>query len=427
MIKTPSHPRRHPSVVVALASTLAIVAGGCGVFGGDETLSEMSLQREQGRVQVFRDDEVIDVEEGSVSLELGDVVKTSKNGLAKLRLEGERVAWVADWQSDSGQVEIVNTKTIEAQAGSLLTDANDSTKVVFGDVEATSTESLFRVDQGPGSARAGSYAGHLRLKAPGQPTAEFSSYFQTVASAGDLRPAAPYQLNEEDPWDRLHLSDVVELETELDGLAGGLANQLGKERPTLAYFRALAGGRDVSFLRPYLDRPVVDLLIGFTLANNTPSIGLKRAFVRSFDLLEDGASWGIVAAIMKASHRPLLAQLEDIIVTTGAVAAGGDETTFSVAAAEAVAGGGAPGDVGPGDGGQRPPPGGGGGDDPGGGEDPDPPEPSPSPECDVQCEIEKALNPTPSPPAQPKGSLSSIDIDLSGLFGTLASLARLFP
>jgi hypothetical protein len=130
---------------------------------------------------------------------------------------------------------------------------------------------------------------------------------------------------------------------------------------------------------------------------------LKNAFHKAFQYRDQGATWGIAAAILRAEPRPVVAQLEDAILGTGVVAGSGtsDEAEFSVAAAQAtednapISGGGREGDD------SNPPIANepddedpeGGGDDPddGGGDDDED-------DCeDVECVVRRAISPSPSP------------------------------
>jgi hypothetical protein len=223
-----------------------------------------------------------------------------------------------------------------------------------------------------------------------------------------------------DPWDAVILQKWVSLEEDLKVLSNSLTNNLGGDRPNMAYFSELANGKQAGFVRGFLDRRVADLLIGFTIANNSAS-SLKGSFRKAFSLFDEGATWGIASAIMNVEPRPLLAQLGRTILGTGVVVAGGTETggaSFSVAAADfststggpqvppaSAAGAGsdggssAPGGGG-GDGGQEPVGDGGNG---GGGEEPR--------DCqagDLQCTIDDLTDPSP----EPSPSVLDLDLDL---------------
>jgi hypothetical protein len=125
-----------------------------------------------------------------------------------------------------------------------------------------------------------------------------------------------------DAWDKQYLSDVVDLTQELDLLATGFARQVDQTRPGLDYFSDLTTD-DVAFMRGYLSRPAEDLLVAFTIADNDPDAPFKGSFTKAFRLFDDGASYGVAATILDARTRPLVAQLEELIVGTGAVAADG--------------------------------------------------------------------------------------------------------
>ncbi len=144
-------------------------------------------------------------------------------------------------------------------------------------------------------------------------------------------------------------------------------------------------------------------MIGFSIAENAKKFGLGDAFERAFqlyDLFEAEPHWGVVAGILDATPKPLVAQISRIATVSVAASSGADEgeNPFTVAAAE---GAGSPSDqpVVP-----QPPNDDPGDDDPGD-DDPRPsPRPSQSPqECDssIECDLEDILgpSPTPTPPA----------------------------
>jgi hypothetical protein len=249
------------------------------------------------------------------------------------------------------------------------------------------------------------------LETPGQPRISLPKLFEAQAAAGDLDGKEPYRLDTGDPWDRVYLRAVVDLDEQLTPLATGLRNQLGKSRPGLAYFGALADQK-VGFMQRYLSRPTVDLLTAFLVADNSPG-SLKKNLARSFRLHDDGAKWAVVAGILDAGFKTLVADLSNVAAATGAVAGGtGNEAVFSVAAAEAVD------DAAPGetlDVAGGPPNGGGGDDGGGGGDDPgqvDPgdggTEPSPEPSddgCGQVCQQARDITDNLRPSASPSDLL----------------------
>lgn len=383
---------------MALCMPLLLLAGtACWPFSPDEQIGEMTLERLAGRVQVVRGTEAPVNVEGSFSLEPGDIIQTAAKARAHLRLEGDREAFIFD----KGEAVVDSVKAMEIDSGKLLAEAQDSMKVSFGSVVATGQDAVFRIDQGFASTRAATYSGEIRLAAPGQETLRVPSLFQASIAANDL-PAIPrpYGLSEDDRWDSIHIEKWVNLDRRLTTLSGGLASQLQNQRPTLPYFNALADDENVGFMRNYLNRSTVNLLIGFSIAESAKKYGpLDDAFQRAFqlyDLFEAEPHWGIVAGILNASPKPLVAQLDGIATVTVAASSGTEEgeNPFTVAAAEGA-------DPQPGDPVVPPPP----DDDPGeedpGDEDPDPsPRPTQSPEeCDssIECDLEDILDPSPSP------------------------------
>ena len=409
----------------ALPLAIVVLAGAaCGPFAPEQTQSEMSLKQVSGTVEIIRSGNTITVGD-ETDIEPDDVIRTSgRDALAKLRLEGDRQLQL----KGRGSTIVDSPTSVEVQTGEVLVRAEEVTSVLVDRVEAQASAAQFRVDGGLGSARVSSYSGTVALESPGQQVLDIRSFFEATVSTGVIpQSSRPYRMQHDDPWDALILQEWVSLEDELKVLSNSLTNNLGGDRPDVAYFSGLAGGEGAGFVRSFLDRRVADLLIGFTVANNSDS-SLKQAFQRAFSLFDEGATWGITSAIMDVEPRPLLAQLGRTILRTGVVVAGGPQTggaSFSLAAADLSASGGSiqppalgggptspgdsPGGSDPGGGGD---PGGGdpGGGDPGGGGGDDPEK------CQsgvLQCTVNDLTDPSPEP--SPSSILDlDLDLDLGG-------------
>lgn len=326
-----------PMKKIALCLAAVVVASvSCG---SQDALGDMELRLEAGVVNVIRDGETIAVED-TLDLRPGDVIVSEPRALATFALEGGADARQGEIQGDS-RLLIASTTSVEAQEGKVLMRVSDPTSVMVEGVTARSSDGAFRVDRRFGSVRAASYTGSVHLDAPGEIDLRVRRLFQATIVAGDLpNQARPYQLDPRDPWDQVLLENVVDLEGQLAALARGFSGQIGRDRPGLSYFRALADGADVGFVRGYLSRKPSDLLIGFTIAQRTDR-PLRRAFKQAFGLFDAGARWGVAAAILEVEPRPLVAELKDLILGTGAVAGrGGGSARFDVAAANAGEAGG---------------------------------------------------------------------------------------
>jgi hypothetical protein len=306
--------------LISALSIAAIAGAACGFPGGDDALSEMTLEKtgRSGAVVVARGGETTDVTE-AFGLEPGDVITTTAGAGAHLRLEGDREAWIG---SDSA-AEVVGGAHLANESGSVLTDTDEPMTISFGDVEAVADEGAFRIDQRDASSRAGSYAGTVTLDAPGQQTVQLAPFFQSTITAGRILPSTPYRLDVEDGWDRTWLDGVIELDTRLDQLASGFTRQIATSKPKASFFRVLAGGGNVSFIDPYLNkqrRSAAELVIAVSIAKSDASGDLKSSFTRAFGIRDAGATWGLTATIMRIEARRLVAQLAGIILDTGAVA-----------------------------------------------------------------------------------------------------------
>ncbi|MEA2476146.1 MAG: hypothetical protein QOC87_345, partial [Actinomycetota bacterium] len=295
--------------------------------------------------------------------------------------------------------------------GSVLADASEPMQLTFSGIEADASHAQVRIDQGSSSSRAASYSGDVRLSSPGQPRITVPRLFQVASAASALRSAQPYRLNDNDPWDATYLKDVVSLDQDLTPLITGLQRQLGRSRPNLAYFQALAGSRDVSAVTPYLHRKTSDLLTAFEIALRVKKGSFKTALKRAFHLFDSGARWAVAAAIMNVKFDTLLASLQDVVLGTGAVAGGsGKAAAFTVAAANSAR----TGNTGPATGPQAPggnnprsgnPGDGGSGGNPGDGGSGGNPRPEPTPTAcnNLSCQI-----PTVFPSATPTSLLEGV-------------------
>ena len=330
----------------------------CWPFDGEEAQPDMTVRREseEGKVEILRAGERIQVGANDEPIQPGDVVRTYKGALAQVALEGERAAWIGGTEqvvdgAPDAEMRIIDTMSVESETGTVLAEADEAMKVRFGDATATTSDGVFRIDRRAGSARAGSFSGTVRLAAPGEPNVTLPRLYEASATANDFRASQPYRLDPEDPFDAQRLESIITLEGELGQLSAGFANQLsGNQRPSLGYFRVLANGKDVSAMRPYLKRPTIELLLGFTVATNTDEHPFSHAIREAFRHRDAGGSWGIVAAILRSQPKALIADLSDIIVGSGAVAGGeGDTAQFDLAAAEAAQTGEAPPTVNDGD------------------------------------------------------------------------------
>ncbi len=328
----------------------------------------MQIEPLGGQVTIIRAGKTIPVRDVTTIKPGDEIAASGKESLAKLRLEGQRFAWVGA----DARVAVVDETSLDLSSGSLKASSEDGDDltVSFEDIQASSASdgSLFRVDQGFGFARAAVYAGEIELSRPGQRSLAIPALFEATTAGGELPPGTdPYTFDDTDQWDKEHLADIIELDQDLESRAASLATQLGNSRPTLGFFGELAG-RQVDFMRPYLRRqatPTGDLLIGFVVAENAPRMQLEPAFETAFQYHDDGGQWGIVASILDVQRDPLLSQLTTIVLATGVT--GGEDTQsqpdLTIAAARDATGSDQPQDPGT----EEPP------DDPGTEEPPDDP------------------------------------------------------
>ena len=321
---------RTPQIAVGLVLVL-FVGVAWWRFSDASELAEMTVKRRAGVVTVLRAGETIEVDD-SVSLKPRDVVQTDNSGEAIIRLEGGRLLTLAQ----GSKIRVKDFRAVESQSGSILADTHDPLLVTIGGVRVTTPEAVFRVDRGVSVARVGSYDGRVSVSAPGEERLVVPALFEAAAPVNGVLPQSPrpYDFDNDDPWDRLHLEDVLALQEELDQLSTGLEAQIGRQRPGLDYFRALEDGADVSFLRPYLKRDPINLLVGFKIATHDDR-PLAAAFRQAFSLYDRGAEWAVAAVIMDVKLQAVIADLEDIATVAVTAASDGDDS-FTAAAAAAT-------------------------------------------------------------------------------------------
>ena len=410
---------KEPMKRLALPLIMCLLAtSACWPFGGEEELAAMTLRKAGGgTVQILRaSEDAITVGKEDVAVKPNDIIRTFDGALAQVALEGERLAWIGGQKQPvgnvpEGQMQILSATSVEAETGTVMAEAQDPMKVHFGDAVASGSDSVFRVDRRAGAARAASYEGTVEVSAPGETNVVLDRLFEAPATASDLRPAQPYRLNPADRFDGRQLQDVIELENDLGLISQGLVTQLGRQKPSLSYFRSYADGKNVNPLRRHLDRPAIDLLLGFTIAINAKPLTFGEALDSAFENRDNGGSWGVVSEIVGSDPKLLLADLNNIIDASRIVAGGNEEPVFSAAAAQDASSG----NVAPppdDSGGTGPGPDPGDQDPGGGGQDPDDPE---EPEdCDsvVECEIREALpgGGDPDPDPSPSNILDGLNV-----------------
>ena len=384
-------PRVTARVRGAFGASLFVLVGACNPFAPDAGLSQMSVQPIRGPIVVMREGDRIEVT-GRFAVEPGDVIHT-RAASARLHLEGGRYAVLGP----DSRVAIADGATIENLAGAVLAQASQEMTVVFDEVEATIGEGILRVERDSASARAAAIDGSPTLGAPGQQPLRLGRLFEVSVAAGEVLDPRPYGLDHDDAWDRRYLTQVVELDIQLQRYARALRAQTAGGRPAVSYLADQAGDR-VGFIRPYIERrtPTTDLVIGFTMATVDEARSLRESFVRAFSLRDRGGRWGVVAALMDVGPAPLLASLErlgsDVLAATEGGATG---VTFEAPGGAGAGEGEARTDEGP----SGPSAPGSGADGDGGGDEEPPPD-----DCDnvVDCTLQSPP-PLPTPDAPETG------------------------
>ena len=303
---------------VAATAGLFLVAAGCNPFSDSGARRSMTVHPDgPGALFVRRAGEEIEVT-GRFSLAAGDAVRTVAVG-ARIQLDSDRTASVAS----ESRVRVTGGGSLEVLGGSVLADSPRHMTLAIDDVTATTSDGILRVDLFSASAGVAAYEGDVVVAAPGQERVTLDPLFDASVTAGEILAPKPYQVDVDDDWDRVHLADVVELDEQLDRYSAAISGQLGRIRLGESYFRGLEGKDAARLMSRYVASRAYsapDLLIGFFIADLDPHGPRAPSLEQAFDLRREGGQWGVIATIMGVGSGPLVAGLEDLILTTGALA-----------------------------------------------------------------------------------------------------------
>jgi hypothetical protein len=295
-----------------LAATAAIAAvavcASCNPFV-DRSAAPMTVRPRDGDVTISRNGEELRVS-GQFDLEAGDVVTVS-GGDADIALAGRRrLVLGAD-----GALVVRSETAVEALNGSLLIDAGDPTVAVVDEVRARAQGGVWRIDTSSVSSRVAVMRGTTTATAPGGQPVRVPALFQAPVVASEVFSPEPYRVDPRDEWDRQYLDGVIDLDDQLERFARALSGRLFGERPGPGYFEPLLGS-DASLLADELragDVEVADLVVAAAIAASTDGASTPTALRRALGLFDDGATWGLTAAIMRVDPETMLARLEEFI------------------------------------------------------------------------------------------------------------------
>jgi hypothetical protein len=299
--------------VALLFVSFGITTVACNPFADDSELDPMSLEPVSGEgvVSIERDGEIFRATEGA-TIEPGDRIEASRSP-ALIRLAGGRRITLAAESS----VLISGDDSLKDPSGSLLAETTEPLSATFDDdVKARSDSGLFRFDILEGSWTAATYRGVVRVKEPGDAAVRVPSLYQASVAAGEVSPAVPHFVSDNDPWDELYLDEVIELNQRLERFSDAISAEFENGTLGLDYFRQLIPDTDVSFMRGYAARDASDLLIAFTIAEQDPERPLAEAFRMAFELHNSADQWGVVAGIMNVDPGALVAGLQGLVDTT---------------------------------------------------------------------------------------------------------------
>jgi hypothetical protein len=175
-----------------------------------------------------------------------------------------------------------------------------------------STSALFAVYEGQGEL---STAG--RTLDGGLPALR-----QVVLTDAGMLPLAPSPLRVSDPpgpWDRRFLGDAIDLTSVLDQRSIGFTTLLQDDFvPDVFFYHAVLEGllHEPGFDQSLLGqqaRPVGETLVGAAIALVGEGGDFATRWRETFELREQGASWGIIALDQDADRASLLAVLDDAV------------------------------------------------------------------------------------------------------------------
>lgn len=319
--------------VVALATAAAVVAAGLVVVtvvggGGDLRPGEARL-RPDGRVEVSIDGAEFVRATDDMTIRDGDRVRVM-HGRAVLDLPsgvtgelraGSHIAVGGD-----------DGAALSLERGDLLADVRRGTLALDGETAAVTVGAGTAKLRRSASLVVGVYEGSALVVGNGSSLSIPALRQAVVVGVGripdDVRPLA---LDDDDEWDRRFLGGVLELDRRLTAFGRGFEALVDDEVATPSLFRAILPAlADAPLTEGLLAaRSPGENLVGLTLVGMADG-PFEERFERVFDLRDDGARWGLVAADLALDPPAVVDAVETAI----------DLAPLEIAAPEEAPGGG---------------------------------------------------------------------------------------
>jgi len=315
------------SSFLILAAALAVVAPSCiggnhGAGGGD-----LRATRVVGAVMVQPPGESAHPLREGATVVAGSGLTTGRD--AQLRMEdggGRAVELAGDTRAS-----VLSRSRLTLDLGSALGETGSgSMSFDSRGVGVRITGGQARLQRLLGTLRVGVYAGSAHVDMLGR-AFDVPAYRQQDFAGGIRRDARPLDINPDDPWDRLLLGDVIELDRALAQFGRGFNAQFGGQAAEPVFFTSFVSLRRVESVVGSAPGNVsaADKLIGLVFAQKLAARDSTDARVsRYFDdmlvELQQGATWGLIAKERGLQIPSLLPAVLDAIRrgTTPAVAAG---------------------------------------------------------------------------------------------------------
>lgn len=283
------------AIAVLLAGVL-LSAVGVAALRSDTASADTVLQTGPDAVLVLADGGSRPAVEGE-KVPPGTTVRAGRAG-ATLVTRGREVLLGGDTV-----VTVVDGARQSLERGFVMVEAADAPGLDVRTAAATVTapeDALVRIETGP-LTRIGVLRGNpAQVRPTGRrSTTVVPTFYQVQVPAGGLPGAAgPYVLTPDDRYERELAGDLVRADADLRALASRLDAGGAAGTVVLASLREAVPADRSSATRA----PASERALGYLIATASPLAGeLQARYADVRELRRDGGSWGIVAAIVRAS------------------------------------------------------------------------------------------------------------------------------
>jgi hypothetical protein len=304
-------PRRLLAAGLAVA---ALVPTACSDGGPGEGEARLEVD---GRAIVERHGGDKDVVDDATDLHKGDRVEITE-GVARMELRrGTRMELRAGL-GDAANSQLVMGTTPELEAGELLVEAPDASRVSAAGSTLAIEEGSARVTRALGVGVA-VYDAVVEIDSAGVERSVPALRQMQVPALGrpPLKPR-PLVYDAADPWDRRFLGSAMALGDRLTAMARGYTDNLAPgEGRTPGFFRlVLPGLDDETDFGADLDdveRAPGETLVGAAISDLGRRGSFRDRWASVFGFHDEGAAWGLVALDQAVEGDPLLGTVEQAL------------------------------------------------------------------------------------------------------------------